>query len=298
MADLSSDHLTVHVNCFPGTNNTSGKIQPAFENNYAIVWLIKGRAEYYLDFRRHRFDPDSMIIISKNQSTSFHFTEPASRYVVITFSDGMVHAASENVRRLLSFCIREHFEGKQILRLAEEDTLYLGGLVEQLHTIGRRWQGQLKNESLFYFLQLFLTYCHQLREQQSHYSYEASDETVISFTTLLEEHFRTTHKVNYYTDRLNLTYNVLTRYTTNYCGKTPKEIIVERVLLETKRLLAGTATPIKEIAYQLGFDEPTNMVKFFKKYTGSTPVEFRREAKLAGQKPAPAPAKAAEINFA
>jgi AraC family transcriptional regulator, transcriptional activator of pobA len=93
----------------------------------------------------------------------------------------------------------------------------------------------------------------------------------------LEDNFRSTQKVNFYTDSLNLTYNSLARYTSNYCKKTPKEIISERLVLEIKRLLSSTSKPIKEIAYQLGFDEPTNLVKYFKKYTGVTPSEFRKE---------------------
>jgi transcriptional regulator GlxA family with amidase domain len=42
-----------------------------------------------------------------------------------------------------------------------------------------------------------------------------------------------------------------------------------------KRMLKGTDMPVKEIAYDMGFDEPTNMVKFFKKHTSLTPQGFR-----------------------
>ena len=42
-----------------------------------------------------------------------------------------------------------------------------------------------------------------------------------------------------------------------------------------KRELRGTTKSIKEIAYDLGFDEPTNMVKYFKKHVNFTPTAFR-----------------------
>jgi AraC family transcriptional activator of pobA len=64
----------------------------------------------------------------------------------------------------------------------------------------------------------------------------------------------------------------LTRQVLN---KTAKEFIEEQVILEAKRLLAQGSRPIKEIAYELGFSEPTNMVKFFKKHTHTTPAAFR-----------------------
>ena len=44
-----------------------------------------------------------------------------------------------------------------------------------------------------------------------------------------------------------------------------------------KRLLRGTTIPSKNIAYDMGFDEPTNMVKYFKKHVDMTPNAFREE---------------------
>ena len=55
----------------------------------------------------------------------------------------------------------------------------------------------------------------------------------------------------------------------------PKAVIDERRILEMKRQLKGTTTPVKNIAYHMGFDEPTNMVKYFKKHTEFTPNGFR-----------------------
>jgi AraC family transcriptional regulator, transcriptional activator of pobA len=58
-------------------------------------------------------------------------------------------------------------------------------------------------------------------------------------------------------------------------GKSPKVIISERVLLEIKRLLVHTNQSIKEIGFDLGFNEPTNFIKYFRQQTGQTPSEFR-----------------------
>lgn len=54
-------------------------------------------------------------------------------------------------------------------------------------------------------------------------------------------------------------------------------MIDDRVMLEAKRLLAHTQDTIKEIGYTLGYDEPTNFIKYFKKHNGQTPVEFREQ---------------------
>jgi len=58
-------------------------------------------------------------------------------------------------------------------------------------------------------------------------------------------------------------------------GKLPKEIINDRVLLEAKRLLVHTNLSIKVIGQDLGFDDPAYFVRYFKKNTEMTPLEFR-----------------------
>lgn len=270
-----SDNLTIGYNSFPDSSNSHGIFKPSLKNSYAIIWLKEGKGKYFIDFREYQFRPSKVILISKNQDTSFQFSSK-SIYVVITFTQDLVARSSEEIQKLLAFCIREHFEGKQILEISQNDAAYLGNLVDQMDQVICKWEGTLRKNSLFHLLQLFLLYCHQLSIEQSHGGLNEYMELVADFTGLLEKDFRKTQKVNHYAEHLNITYNGLSRYTADYCGKTPKEIIVERVILETKRLLANTKMPVKEIAYNLGFDEPTNMIKYFKKYAGLTPAAFRQ----------------------
>jgi AraC family transcriptional regulator, transcriptional activator of pobA len=54
-----------------------------------------------------------------------------------------------------------------------------------------------------------------------------------------------------------------------------EQFIIERILLEAKSLLTHTELNIAEISHNLQFDEPTNFSKFFKKYVGLTPLQFR-----------------------
>ncbi|MEN7547571.1 helix-turn-helix transcriptional regulator [Rapidithrix thailandica] len=269
-------NFTLNVNSFPGVEKTSGLFRPKFQNWYAIVWLRQGEGRYFIDFKEYPFAPDTLILISKNQNTSFEFTTPDSEYVVITFAQELLNHSSEDIQLLLSFCIREHYEGKQILKTNGQDSNYLDGLLEQLRFIPESWNPDMKKASAYHLIQLFLLYCNHLKtNQQKDLEGVSHSEAIRQFTKLLESNFKNTQSVHYYTDHLNLTYNSLSRYTAQYCQQTPKEIIVERVILEIKRLLAGSKMSVKEIAYHLGFDEPTNMVKYFKKYTGITPASFR-----------------------
>lgn len=267
--------LTIANNSFPDAITKEGLIKPCF-NGHVIIWFKEGKGSYFIDFKEYELRPNTIILISKDQDTSFEFLDDDPQFDVINFTQDFVNTSDGKIQQLFSFCIKEHFEGKQIFNIGVEDAIYLEMIIRQLKSICDNWNGQLKQDSIFHFLQLFLTYCNQLKDEQSQEDISDFRTAMVGdFTTLLEKNFRNTHKVNYYIENLNLTYNSLSRYTTNYCGRTPKEIIIERVILEVKRLLSGTRMPIKEIAYQLGFDEPTNLVKYFKKNTGITPTAFR-----------------------
>ncbi len=96
------------------------------------------------------------------------------------------------------------------------------------------------------------------------------------FFTILERDHARTRSVAHYARAAGLSPRRLAELLVAETGKSTKQIVDDRVVLEHKRLLAGTRLSVKEIAARTGFDEPTNLVKFFRHHTGMTPLEFRR----------------------
>ncbi len=103
----------------------------------------------------------------------------------------------------------------------------------------------------------------------------AHSEIFFSFVELVENHFKEQKPVSFYLEKLYISAKILSRATRKLSGKTPKHILDERLLLEAKRLLIHHADAGKGIGYALGFTEPTNFIKFFRKHTGKTPAAFR-----------------------
>lgn len=93
---------------------------------------------------------------------------------------------------------------------------------------------------------------------------DADFDYVLILKDLLDNNFISHKKVSFYCQKMHLTSKRLNQATTKILGKTPKEIIDHRVLLESKRILTHTNESIKEIAFSLGFEEPTNFIKYFK----------------------------------
>ncbi len=97
------------------------------------------------------------------------------------------------------------------------------------------------------------------------------------FFTILERDHATTRSVAHYAREAAISVRRLAELLVGETGRTTKEVIDDRVILEHKRLLAHTNITVKELAARTGFAEPTNLVKFFKHHSGQTPLEFRAE---------------------
>jgi AraC-like DNA-binding protein len=95
------------------------------------------------------------------------------------------------------------------------------------------------------------------------------------FLTILERDHATTRSVGHYAKRAGISVRRLAELSSIHTGKSTKQLIDERVILEHKRLLVHTELSVKELAARTGFAEPTNLVKFFRHHVAMTPLEFR-----------------------
>jgi len=98
---------------------------------------------------------------------------------------------------------------------------------------------------------------------------------VREFNFLVEQHFREKHAVSDYAALLNKSPKTLSNLFGKLYEKTPLQLIQQRIMLEVRRLLRYTDSPISEIGYEVGFNDVQSFSRFFKKNEGVSPSEFR-----------------------
>lgn len=102
------------------------------------------------------------------------------------------------------------------------------------------------------------------------------------FNLLVEANYRTEHSVSYYAQLMSKSPKTLSNLFAIYNHKTPSQVIQERILIEARRLLSYTDQPVKQIAYELGFEDISYFSNFFKKHIRLSPVDFRNGKTMSG----------------
>ena len=159
----------------------------------------------------------------------------------------------------------------------KETTLLFKDLFRSMESELRNEKDHFQSDILKNLLHNFLLLSERERRKQnfSEIKKSADLDYVLLFRDLLENQYRKQKQVRSYCEQMHVTEKRLNHATTIILGKSPKQMIDERIMLEAKRLLAHSTESVKEIGFELGFDESTNFIKYFRKHDHSTPLDFR-----------------------
>lgn len=137
-----------------------------------------------------------------------------------------------------------------------------------------------KDEVLVSYLKILLVLATRIKIQQQ----SIQERNVVNGKQLaivqnlrnaIEENFRVMHSASDYADILHVTPVALARVTKNHFNKTLSDLITERIIVEAKRELYLTDKTVKEIAYELGYDDEFYFSRLFKVKTEISPQFYR-----------------------
>lgn len=156
--------------------------------------------------------------------------------------------------------------------------------MDKFETFWRMFQIEMQSkddlqlEMLQMMLKRFIILCTRIYKSQITLSkLEVKEVDVVrEFHYLVEQHFKTKHTVKEYADLLNKSAKTLSNIFSQISEKSPLQIIHERKILEAKRMLRYTDKPVKEITYELGFEDIQTFSRFFKKMENTSPSDFKK----------------------
>ncbi|MEM6272503.1 MAG: helix-turn-helix transcriptional regulator [Bacteroidota bacterium] len=245
---------------------------------YTVIWSMEARGTHTIDFRTFEFGPHQVYFVSPGQIHQVVHPE-RPRGIVITFNKDFLLANAISPRFISDLYLFREYGEAPPLELDPQASAELEQILEQMLAFIDR-PIRFKAQALGSLLRLFLICCYDFcpLDPPAPETDHATGVTLLrNFREQLEQSFQDQHQVGWYAQEVHVSADYLNRTIRQLTGRTAKEHIQGRILLEARRLLLYTDASVKEIAYELGFDESTHFSAFFKRGTGQRPSAFRKQ---------------------
>jgi AraC family transcriptional regulator, transcriptional activator of pobA len=253
-------------------------------NYYSLIWIKKGRGTLKADFAAYEFHTDTLLAFSPYQPFMLESVAEIEGIVLHFHPD--------------FFCIHKHHREVSCNGVlfnniynppfvqVDEASKHTFDIVLAQITTEMEHLALAQYELLVSYLKIFLITASRLKVAQN-------DQATIDFADNkepfilqdlkdnIETHFKTKHSASDYSDLLNISPKSLAKITKTHFNKTLTDLIAERIIIEAKRELFLTSRSVKEIAYDLGYDDEHYFSRFFKKNVDISPQLYRETVGFA-----------------
>lgn len=253
---------------------------------FSFILTKEGSGVYWLDDNKFPFDSQTIYFTNPGHIKSYELYESKDAFIITLSEKFMRENVHPEIYGEFPFLLAEIVPPKKLMQneFEEFETLYSQILKEfkKESEYKNKILGNLFMVMLFKIKERFWTTYNPIEEGNR------NSQIVKSFKRLLETEFKevlsSNHKddklqVQYFAKKLSLHPNYLNSVIKSKTGRTVYDWISKRTLSVAKSLLINTTYSSKEIAYQLGFSEPTHFSRFFKKNTHLSPNTFRKSNK-------------------
>lgn len=245
--------------------------KPHSHTFYLVMWLMQGSGTHTIDFRTYPIAPHQLYFLTPGQVHSWELSPDTRGYNLFIDANFFRGRFGNRLQQYPFFHSHQH---QPLLEVIDQQSLF-----SDLFTYAyAEYEHRLPNRADVFlsFVHILLETANRLYNQQWVGTDTHLYDRIRQYEDLIEQQFLTIREVSAYADQMSLTPNHLNHICKKVLGKTASQLLHERTVIEAQRLLTHTAQSIKEIGFQLGFEDASYFVRFFKKHTGQTPVEFRQ----------------------
>lgn len=268
-----NDKLKIKVrsndNPYPPADIMQKLLQPRRLTSYFIVLIESGSITYKLDLQDITITDGDLLFAMPNQL----FIPPAKtdslKYFKVLFD--------ENTLALLpqSFPFLVNPLNSQTITVDNATRERIRKVFEILNQLLYTDQQLTDSEIILAYLNLLLSELNNAYFKNEPVDIVNSNLSKFAeFKLMVETQLTEQPSINTIAEKLALTTNSLYRLVKEYSGTSPKDFITNRLMIEAQRKLRYSNLSVKELAYELGFNDPDYFSRLFKKCTGKSVTDF------------------------
>lgn len=234
---------------------------------YQLIWFeeVGPDSYYFLDFNEYTLEDNRIVLIFPGQIDKLN----------IQGKKGFLYAIHSEVL----FRINQHIQSDYLNGYFSNVFLSPHKHVKEiLHRINNLMLDEYDAENrltlMESYMEAFLFHLSSLVETTDVVE-NKSDTVVAELMRLIDRNFIEQRETDFYAEKLGLTNRTVNDVSKKGTGKTVKQHLQERLILEIKKEIRLGRKSLKEIAFDLGFNEPAYFTRFFKHHTSMTPTRFR-----------------------
>lgn len=263
-------NIVSNYNPYPAADNQQKRLQPRRLTSYFIVLIDSGAVTYNLDLQDITLTDGQLLFAMPNQV----FIPPSKpdnlTYFKVLFDENTLALLPQQFPFLVN-----PFNSQTIVfdATARERVRKNFEILNQLLYIDKH---PTDTEIVLAYLNVLLAELNSayFRSKEPGNILNSNLSKFIEFKLVVETHLTEQPSVNTIAEKLALTTNSLYRIVKEYSGLSPKDFFTNRLIIEAQRKLQYSNLSIKELAYELGFNDPDYFSRFFKKCTGKSVSEF------------------------
>lgn len=235
---------------------------------FYLLALEQASGMHQIDFVPYQVSNHSLAFMRPGQVHQHTLTTEGKGYLMV-FTPEFYHPVHPALHQLL-----RKASGVNFYRFSPETFAKLLAMMDamQLEHRDKRLGYQ---EVIKAHLSIFFTELVRQDSQQTQAGSLYQQERLDEFLLLVENQLATQKSPAQYAQQMNLSVYQLNAITKATLGKTSSSIVTDYVLLEAKRYLLATSLQVNQIAYQLGYEDVSYFIRFFKKHMGCSPQAFR-----------------------
>lgn len=256
--------------------------KPHIHSFYQVIWFKQGKGKHAVDFKTYDVFDNAIFFVAPNQV--HYFDENVDYEGVLLHFNELFLVENQNA---LDFFLNCNLFSNPYQQ--PSCCIGSGGIDEILDQYVSQIKDELENEETFgkeiilgNYLKSFLIQIQRRKNQFEHPAdplsplFDEKRMQLTKFINLIDENYKKGYSVVEYARLLHVSSRSLSDLTQQRLNKTPSQMIQERIILEAQRLLLYSNLNINQVGYRLGFDDASYFVKYFKKYTGVSPSEFKK----------------------
>ncbi|QXP66492.1 helix-turn-helix domain-containing protein [Polaribacter sp. AHE13PA] len=269
----------LYINSFSNHLELNKKLidKPHSHNFYLCVLFTEGFGTHEIDFNSYQVNPGKVFFLKPGQTHSWQFdTKPegfiffhSQEFYEIKFLDHTLH----------SFPFYYSNQNPPFLELSKIKMTVLKPKFEEVYAEYQQQNllRELKIINLINSIYIDLTRAYTADVNLEKLVSSSYSIILENLENLIHQHFYKEKLPKFYSDQLNITTKHLNRVVKKALNKTTSQLISERIILESKRLIIHSENNLAAIADTLQFSDYAYFSRFFKTKTGCTPMDFRKK---------------------